>query len=260
MFWHRLLALDGAGRPSPGLTWSDTRSAPAAAALRRAHERARLHARTGRHCTPLLPRQLRWLREARPEVFARAAVWCGFGEYLHARLTGRPATSLSMASGTGLLDQIAGGWDADMLAAAGIAAAKLPPIDDTAAPGLIAPHAVRWPTLARVPWHPARDGRARLGLRRWSRGGRAHVGTSAGLRVVLPGPPGPHAPLLGALRYRVIRARCWLRDVGAAMCCLCSRHRAPRCPRALGGLLGRATGTASPALPFLSGERSPAAA
>jgi gluconokinase len=158
VFWHSLLALDGAGRPlTPVITWADTRSAPAAAALRRAHDERRIHARTG---APLhaafFPAKLRWLREARPDVFARAAVWCGFGEYLHARLTGRPATSLSMASGTGLLDQTTGGWDADMLAVAGIAAAQLPPIDDTAAPGLIAPHAARWPALAGVPWHPAR--------------------------------------------------------------------------------------------------------
>ena len=185
VFWHSLLALDGAGRPLTAvITWADTRSAPAAAALRRAHDERRIHARTAAPLhSAFFPAKLRWLRETRPEVFARAAVWCGFGEYLHARLTGRLATSLSMASGTGLLDQTAGGWDTDMLAAAGIVAAQLPPIDDTAAPGLIAPHAARWPTLARVPWHPARRGWRVLepGLRL--------PGPAAGLRSMSGRPP-----------------------------------------------------------------------
>ncbi|HJR03468.1 MAG TPA: FGGY family carbohydrate kinase, partial [Methylomirabilota bacterium] len=147
VFWHSLLALDAAGRPlTPVITWADTRSAPAAAALRREHDERRVHARTGAPLHPaFFPAKLRWLRESRPEVFTRAAVWCGFGEYLHAQLTGRLAASLSMASGTGLLDQATGGWEGDMLAAAGIAVAQLPPIDDAAAPGLASPHAARWP-------------------------------------------------------------------------------------------------------------------
>ncbi|HMH77825.1 MAG TPA: FGGY family carbohydrate kinase, partial [Candidatus Udaeobacter sp.] len=48
VFWHSLLALDGAGRPLTAvITWADTRSAPAATALRRAHDERRVHARTG---------------------------------------------------------------------------------------------------------------------------------------------------------------------------------------------------------------------
>ncbi|MGH7399153.1 MAG: FGGY family carbohydrate kinase, partial [Candidatus Rokuibacteriota bacterium] len=48
VFWHGLLALDGAGRPlTPVITWADTRSAAAAHALRRAHDERQIHARTG---------------------------------------------------------------------------------------------------------------------------------------------------------------------------------------------------------------------
>src|SRR4030095_10442639 len=48
VFWHSLLALDGAGRPlTPLLTWADTRSAAAAAALRARLDARATHARTG---------------------------------------------------------------------------------------------------------------------------------------------------------------------------------------------------------------------
>lgn len=198
VFWHSLLALDGSGRAlTPILTWADTRSAGAALALRRAHDERRIHARTGAPLHPaFFPAKLRWLREARPELFSRAASWCGFGEYLQARLTGRLSTSLSMASGTGLLDQVGGRWDPGMLALAGIAPEQLPPIDDEPAPGLVAPHAGRWPALARIPWHPARgDGAcSNVGSDCWGPERVAlNVGTSAALRVVLPEPTGPHA-------------------------------------------------------------------
>src|SRR5580692_719449 len=71
VFWHSLLALDRAGRPLTAvITWADTRSAAAAASLRRAHDPARVHARTGAplHST-FFPAKLRWLREARPAIF-----------------------------------------------------------------------------------------------------------------------------------------------------------------------------------------------
>jgi sugar (pentulose or hexulose) kinase len=105
VFWHSLLALDGDGRPLTGvITWADTRSAGAAKALRTRLDETAVHARTGAplHST-FFPAKLTWLREARPDVFARAATWCGFAEYLLLRLTGRLRASVSMASGTSLL-------------------------------------------------------------------------------------------------------------------------------------------------------------
>jgi gluconokinase len=269
VFWHSLLALDGAGRPlTPVITWADTRGAPAAAALRRAHDERRIHARTGAPLhSAFFPAKLRWLRESRPEVFARAAVWCGFGEYLHARLTGRRAASLSMASGTGLLDQVAGAWDGDMLAVAGITAAQLPPIDDTAAPGLVAPYAARWPALARVPWHPARgDGAcSNVGSDCWSpRRVALNVGTSAALRVILPEPPGPHAATpWGLWRYRVDTRRALVGGAtseGGNVLAWCRRNLAlPADPAALEAAIAAVEpdGHGLTALPFLAGERSP---
>ena len=269
VFWHSLLALDGAGRPlTPVITWADTRSAPAAAALRAAHDERGVHARTGAPLhSAFFPAKLRWLRERRPDVWARAAVWCGFGEYLHAQLTGHLAASLSMASGTGLLDQIAGGWDADMLAASGIAATQLPPIDDTAAPGLIARYAARWPALARVPWYPAHGDGACSNVGSDCRGPRRvalNVGTSAALRVILSEPLGPHAATpWGLWRYRVDAGRALVGGAtseGGNVLAWCRRHLAlPGDPAALEAALAAAEpdGHGLTALPFLAGERSP---
>ncbi|HET9853507.1 MAG TPA: gluconokinase [Methylomirabilota bacterium] len=269
VFWHSLLALDGAGRPlTPVITWADTRSAPAAAALRGAHDERRAHARTGAPLhSAFFPAKLRWLRESRPDVWARAAIWCGFGEYLHARLTGHLAASLSMASGTGLLDQIAGGWDADMLAVSRITAAQLPPIDDSAAPGLTAEYAARWPILARVPWHPARGDGACSNVGSDCRGPRQvalNLGTSAALRVILPEPLGPHATTpWGLWRYRVDARRALVGGAtseGGNVLAWCRRHLAlPGDPAALEAAIAAAEPDRHglTALPFLAGERSP---
>jgi len=153
VFWHSLIGLDRSGSAlTPVFTWADTRSAAAARALRRDLDARAVLQRTG---TPIhstfFPAKLRWLRETRPEVFARAARWGGFAEVLHARLTGSWQCSLSMASGTGLLDQERGGWDRVMLEAAGIAADALPSIDDEPRVGLIAPWAERWPAVTASP-------------------------------------------------------------------------------------------------------------
>ena len=103
VFWHSLLALDGDGRPlTPVITWADTRSAAAAAELRRERDERAIHARTGAPLhSAFFPAKLRWLRRARPEVFRRAATWCGFGEYLQAQLTGAwaPASRWPRAPG-----------------------------------------------------------------------------------------------------------------------------------------------------------------
>jgi gluconokinase len=270
VFWHSLLALDRAGRPlTPVITWADTRAAAAADALRRAHDERRVHARTGAPLHPtFFPAKLLWLRESHPDVFARAATWCGFGEYLHARLTGRLVGSLSMASGTGLLDQTRGAWDADMLAAAGIGVAHLPPIDDAPAPGLVAPYDARWPALARVPWHPAHGDGACSNVGSDCRGPdriALNVGTSAALRVVrLEATGRPHPPTpAGLWRYRLDADRALVGGAtseGGNVLAWCRQHLAlPEDGDALEAALAAVApdGHGLTALPFLAGERSP---
>ena len=200
----------------------------------------------------------------RPEVFARAATWCGFAEYLLWRLTGRLQASLSMASGTGLLDQGAGAWDATMLAACGIDRDRLPPIDDAAVVGLAPDFVARWPGLARVPWLPgAGDGAcSNLGLDCATPERIAlNVGTSAALRVVTDA-AGNRTPW-GLWHYRVDGRRHLLGGAtseGGNVLAWARRLLALPADHAdLEAALAAvpADGHGLTALPFLAGERSP---
>jgi gluconokinase len=142
-FGHSLLSLDGAGRPlTPVLGWRDTRSAGAAEWLRRrVPDAAAVHARTGAPLHPSFwPAKLAWLAEAEPEIFRRSARFVSFSDYLYAELLGaEPASSVSMASGSGLVDLATGGWDTELLELLGVGEERLPRISDE-------PHGS---------WHPA---------------------------------------------------------------------------------------------------------
>jgi gluconokinase len=188
--------------------WGDTRSADEARRLRAALDEARWHARTGCHVhTSYWPAKLRWLAHERPAETGRVARWGSVGELLELTLFGTAGTSVSMASGTGLLDQDRVAWDPEALAVAGVDEARLFPLVDRtqARRDLRAPWAGRWPTLRAVPWFPAvGDGAAsnvgsdctdlsRVAL---------NVGTSAALRVVTTA---ASAPPRGLWRYRLDR-------------------------------------------------------
>jgi gluconokinase len=208
-FWHGLLGFDAAGHPvTPISMWADTRGAADADLLRGALDEAAFHARTGCHLhASYWPARLRWLARERPAVMARAARWGSFGEHLETELFGEAATSVSMASGTGLFDQTRRIWDAEALAVAGVTETQLFPIVDRqeGRRGLRGSWARRWPRLRTVPWFPAvGDGvasnigsdctdRSRIAL---------NVGTSAALRIVTPS-PGPRVQ--GLWHYRVDR-------------------------------------------------------
>ena len=69
-----------------------------------------------------------WLRQNRPDLFGRTARILGTKDYLNFLMTGRMATDPSYASGSGAYDLVRGCYDADILAAAGIAPDLLPEI------------------------------------------------------------------------------------------------------------------------------------
>jgi len=265
VFWHSLLALDAARRPlTKVITWADTRSASTAERLRTRLDETAVHARTGApiHST-FFPAKLSWLREDRPEIFARAATWCGFAEYLLWRVTGQLKASLSMASGTGLLDQRAGTWDDTMLAACDIGRDRLPPIDDAPVIGLAPDFVARWPGLARVPWLPgAGDGAcSNLGLDCATPERIAlNLGTSAALRVVTDA---PGTVPRGLWHYRVDGRRHLLGGAtseGGNVLAWARRVLAlPEDHADLEAALAAvpADGHGLTALPFLAGERSP---
>jgi gluconokinase len=193
LFWHGLLGMDAQGRAlTPIVTWADTRPAAAAVALRRRLDAEAVRQRTGAPLHPCyFPAKLRWLRERDAAAFARVPRWGGLGELWLTRLFGRASTSLSMASGTGLLDRHRGEWDPAVLEAAGIGPERLPPIGDAPLAGLRPAWAARWPALARVPWFPAWGDGACSSVGSGGLGpGRPalNLGTSAAVRLVLDAP------------------------------------------------------------------------
>ena len=127
-FAHSLVAVDERWRPlTPLLGWRDTRSADAADWLARRLDGEAVHARTGGFLHPSFwPAKLAWLAQVEPETFRDAAHFVSFSDFLR----GTPETSLSMASGTGLLDLTTNAWDAELLEALGLDAERLPRIVD----------------------------------------------------------------------------------------------------------------------------------
>ncbi|MGZ4399547.1 MAG: FGGY family carbohydrate kinase, partial [Gaiellaceae bacterium] len=131
-FWHSLLALDRrGGLLTPILTWQDTRAAEQASALARRLDARAVHERTGCPLHPSFwPAKLLWLREQEPGLFRSAARFCSFGDYLWSRLGGPLATTLSIASGTGLLLRDGSGWDGELLETLGIGPESLPRLEE----------------------------------------------------------------------------------------------------------------------------------
>jgi len=132
-FGHSLLCLDERGRPASSLyMWRDTRSDDAAEWLRRRLDAAAVHARTGCHLhSSYWPAKLAWLAEEEPELFRSTARFVSFADYLYERLTGeQPQCSVSLASGTGLVDLASGDWDEELLTTLGVDRERLPPLGD----------------------------------------------------------------------------------------------------------------------------------
>jgi len=261
--WHGLLGIGEDGRPvTPMYSWADRRAAGAAARLRGELDEDAVHARTGcRLHSSYWPAKLAWLREAEPERFERARTWVSPGEYVQRRFLGEAATSVSMASGTGLLDQTTGGWDAEL--ASGLED-RLPRIDDTPRRGLEEEWARRWPALRDVPWFPAwGDGVcSNLGSACGTRDRAAlMVGTSGALRVLWRTPDAPEIPR-GLWRYRADASRVViggsLSDGGSVVAWLRGLARLPEpgeAETAIAAMAPDAHGLTF--LPLLSGERGP---
>ena len=197
-FWHSLLALDANDRPlTPVLTWRDVRAAPHAAQLARALGAEEVHRRTGAPLHPSFwPAKLAWLRTTEPDAFRSAARFVSFPDYLYLRLAGEGRTSLSIASGSGLLRLDDGRWDENLLDALELDPERLPAISDD-------------PVDAGEQWFPALgDGAcSNVGAGCTSRDRAAlMIGTSGAYRVVFPA-EGADAPRAGLFLYRVDATR-----------------------------------------------------
>jgi gluconokinase len=208
-FWHSLLGLDAQGHAiTPIYTWADSRCRAEAKQLREKNGEIALHARTGCMArTSFWPAKLLWLRKTEPALFRQVARWVSPAEWIQEKWCGVATASLSMASGTGLLDGHTLKWHQPLLKRCGLGEAHLNPISDAPQP-VAKTHTQKFPELANVPWYPAiGDGVAsNLGSGATAPGVAAiNVGTSAALRVVLTREPEPKQPLapFGLFSYRV---------------------------------------------------------
>lgn len=192
-FWHNLISLDREGRAlSPIFTWADTRATAAAEQLKQELDERAVHRRTGcvLHAS-YWPAKLRWLAAEQPDLVRRTTHWASIGEYLQYRFLGKLRCSVSMASGTGLLDQHTRRWDEELIAALPLQPEQLSPLTDGTQPvgALRSEFARRWPALAGIPWFPiAGDGAcSNVGSGCTSRDRLAlMIGTSGALRVCFP--------------------------------------------------------------------------
>jgi len=268
-FWHSLLGLDAKGRAiTPIYTWADSRCREEAQLLRKKSGEEILHARTGCMArTSFWPAKLLWLRKTEPDLFRRVSRWVSPAEWIQERWCDRATVSLSMASGTGLLDGRTLKWHAPLLRRCGIDSTRLNPVSD--APSAISKAGVRrFPELSGVPWYPAiGDGVAsNLGSGATKPGIAAiNVGTSAALRVVVSSEPAANEPLapVGLFSYRVDAGRRLLggavSNAGNLRAWAIRELKLPADPALIENLLGKRSTPVEKLtlLPFWIAERAP---
>jgi gluconokinase len=212
-FWHSLVGVDVEGKAvTPVLGWADTRAAVEAEELRRRFDERETHACTGAPFHPSYwPAKLLWLKRNRAGIYERVARWMSFGEFLALRLFGKARASVSMASGTGLLDIRRCAWDEELCGELGLSSTQLPDVAGTheAFAELSDVYARRWPQLDRASWFPAiGDGAANnIGAGCISKERVAlMIGTSGAMRVLFEGEP-PRVLPRGLWCYRADRER-----------------------------------------------------
>ena len=213
-FWHSLMGVDTEGRPTTKVFgWADTRSREYVVKLRTAFAEDEIHNRTGARFHPSFwPAKLMWLRKEHPAVFKHTTKWISFSDYVGMKLFdgGPAATSISMASATGIFDTRKCDWDGPLLKRLGIARTNLPRL---AAPDesfvLNNRYRRRWPMIAGTRFHPAiGDGAANnIGVGCLNKTKAAlMVGTSGAMRVAFKGEPPANIPP-GLWCYRIDRER-----------------------------------------------------
>jgi gluconokinase len=267
-FWHSLMGVDADGRPTtPVFGWSDKRAVDTARQLKAELNEAEIHSRTGcRFHSSYWPAKLRRLRDESPESFGATRRWLSFSDYLAEQLVGETGTSVSMASGTGLLNVRTCEWDKELAAALHI---KLETLPEIFAPGrtfsrLASRYSNRWPQLRDAGMFPAiADGAANnIGAGCSSRDKAAlMIGTSGAMRVLFEGTvPATIPPELWC--YRADRERVViggaLSDGGSLFKWVSETFLAGEDPEWIDGELHRLEPESHglTILPFWNGERS----
>lgn len=211
-FWHSLVSVNSQGENAPVVFgWADTRSRQYTAILKAIFNESEVHNRTGAHFhSSYWPAKLTWLRREFPAAFAQAAALLSFSDLLALRFFGEMATSVSMASGTGIFDIQKCAWDKELVKFLKVKASMLPSVvADDHQFRLNKKYARRWPRLAGSKWFPTiGDGAAdNIGAGCITKTQAAlMVGTSAAMRVAYTGEPPKNIPD-GLWCYRIDRRR-----------------------------------------------------
>ncbi len=212
-FWHSVVGVNAKGKPTTKVFgWADTRSRKYVEVLRKRFDEHVIHNRTGvRFHSSFWPAKLMWLQSEFPETFEKTEQWLSLSDYISLRLFGSAATSVSMASGTGILDIRSFEWDRELLKFLKIKPANLPEIveNDAHTFQLAKTYAKRWPLLKNAKWLSAiADGAAdNIGSGCITKNRAAlMVGTSGAMRVAYAGLPPAKIPH-GLWCYRVDRKR-----------------------------------------------------
>jgi gluconokinase len=200
-FSQSLMGVNSEGQPTtPVFGWANTRAGHAARQLRSRFKEKEIHACTGCRLHPSYwPAKLLWLKEERPQAYKATAHWLSFADYLVLRLFGETASSVSMASGSGLMNQRSCQWNQELVAELELPEETLPEIAGAhkTFSGLRAEFALRWPQLNRARmFPPIADGAANsIGSGCTTRDKAAlMIGTSGVMQLLYEGEPASEVP------------------------------------------------------------------
>lgn len=138
------LVVDSQGTPlRPAIIWADQRAVEEAALLDERIGFERMYQLTGQRVSAGYSlEKLMWIKKHEPEVYKNTHYMLQAKDYIIFKLTGIYATDFSDASGTNALDLKNLCWSDEILAAAEIDVAKLPPLlPSTKAVGMLTPDA-----------------------------------------------------------------------------------------------------------------------
>lgn len=212
-FWHSLTGIDAKGNPTTKVFgWADTRSRNYVSLLRDKFNENEIHNQTGaRFHSSYWTAKLLWLRRDYPEIFEKTAKWLSFSDFIALKLFGVPATSVSMASGTGIFDIRRNLWNKELLSFLKLKEENLPDVveKDSQTFQLNEKYAERWKRLKDAQWFLGiGDGAANnigAGCVQKSKAALM-IGTSGAMRVAFAGDLPEEIPS-GLWCYRIDRKR-----------------------------------------------------
>lgn len=119
---HSILAVDRAGIPlTRAITWADTRSIAQSQRLKKNQSADLIYRMSGTPIHPMSPLcKIAWIKENQPDLFARTYKFISIKEYVLYELTGEYVVDYSVASASGLFNNLQLDWLDEALAFSGI--------------------------------------------------------------------------------------------------------------------------------------------